>query len=469
MALNPQNRRSNTGKKIFAVLVLAAVGAGGVLLKRELTLAPAPTITITHDLPAIGAQTTFKVSVHGAEGIACADVTVAGSALKAPLAKVLRAADAVSAALPQDLTTDVVVGKALQTDLVPGQVTVTVTAAAQGTRLRTAVPVTQSVTLDVKLDPPALSASSSFVYPAQGGTEVVVYDVGPSSVKDGVQVGTWFFPGAPLPGGAASQHMAMFGIPYDMDASEADAKARVLLVASDVLGNSATTQFIHKYIARPMGKDTIKLTEPFMLKVTGEIYARTPELQKPAGLLDAYLKLNGALRLSNMAELLALQSKTAPRFLWKQTFLPMKDAAVKGSFADRRTYQTDDGTAVDTQDHLGFDLASVKSAPVQAANDGVVVLAKYFGIFGNCVVIDHGYGLMTLYAHLSTLGVKEGDAVVRGQEIAKVGATGLAGGDHLHFTTLLWGLPVNPVEWWDAHWIKDRVKLKLGDALPWVP
>ena len=94
------------------------------------------------------------------------------------------------------------------------------------------------------------------------------------------------------------------------------------------------------------------------------------------------------------------------------------------------------------------------------------MLARYFGIYGNSVVVDHGYGLMSLYAHLSSLGVKEGDRVERGQELGRSGETGLAGGDHLHFTMLLHGMPVNPIEWWDAHWLRDRLKTKLGKALP---
>jgi murein DD-endopeptidase MepM/ murein hydrolase activator NlpD len=241
----------------------------------------------------------------------------------------------------------------------------------------------------------------------------------------------------------------------------------VKLVAEDVLGNRAEARFVHKFFPRPMGKDIITLKDTFMEKVTGEIFARTPELQKPPGLLEGYLKLNGELRKKNNDELKVLAASSKPSFLWKQTFLPMQNAAVKGSFADRRTYRFEDKD-VDQQDHLGFDLASVERAPVQSANDGVVMLARYMGIFGNCVIVDHGFGLMSLNAHLSTIGVKEGEAVTRGQELGKTGATGLAGGDHLHFTMLLHGLPVTPIEWWDGHWIQDRLKLKLGDALPWA-
>ena len=82
------------------------------------------------------------------------------------------------------------------------------------------------------------------------------------------------------------------------------------------------------------------------------------------------------------------------------------------------------------------------------------------------MVIDHGYGLSSLYAHLSEIRVVEGETVERGQSIGMSGETGLAGGDHLHFTMLLSGLAVNPKEWWDAHWLRDRLGRKLGAALP---
>ena len=239
-------------------------------------------------------------------------------------------------------------------------------------------------------------------------------------------------------------------------------------MAEDELGNRSSTEFIHKYIRRPLRKDVIELKDPFMQKVTGEIYPRTPALTRKGNLLEDYLQLNRQLRQENMSELRTLAASSEPRFLWRQGFLPMQNAAVKGSFADRRAYMFQ-GKQVDTQDHLGFDLASLKGAPVQSANDGRVVLARYFGVFGNCVVVDHGYGLQSLYAHLSTTSVKQGEQVKRGQELGRTGATGLAGGDHLHFTMVLHGLPVTPVEWWDDHWIQDRLKLKLGAALPWTP
>ena len=119
---------------------------------------------------------------------------------------------------------------------------------------------------------------------------------------------------------------------------------------------------------------------------------------------------------------------------------------------------------MDEQVHLGFDLSKVKEAPVVASNTGKVVYADRLGIYGNCVVLDHGFGLQSIYAHLSRIGVRKAQMVQRGEELGRSGATGLAGGDHLHFSMQIDGVQVNPVEWWDPHWIKDRVLSKISTS-----
>lgn len=462
------------GRKLAIAVVLALVPMVGYLLWAGMREGPAPAVEVTSDLPAVGQETKLTIAVkEPVRGLTSLKVVAGGPALKAPVTLLEQSFEAAPAHKPwvtpstTETTVTVVIGKRAMPELVPGQLLVRVVAGRAGTWLRQPAPTEVEKTFEVRLQPPALTATSSFVHPAQGGAEAVVYEVGASSVKDGVQVGDWFFPGSPLPGGAPSQKVVLFAVPYDLELSEADAKEKIKLVAVDDVGNRAEQGFVHKFFPRPMGKDTIELKEAFMRKVTGEIYSRTPELQQKGSLVEDYLQLNGDLRRANNATLKELGAKSVPQFLWKETFQPMQNAAVKGSFADRRAYMVD-GRQVDSQDHLGFDLASLERAPVQAANAGTVVLARYYGIFGNAVVIDHGFGLQTLYAHLSSIGVKEGDAVARGAEIGRTGATGLAGGDHLHFTTVLHGLPVNPIEWWDAHWIRDRLKLKLGDALPWA-
>jgi murein DD-endopeptidase MepM/ murein hydrolase activator NlpD len=141
----------------------------------------------------------------------------------------------------------------------------------------------------------------------------------------------------------------------------------------------------------------------------------------------------------------------------------MGNSQVEANFADYRTYMYR-GQEVDRQVHLGFDLASTAASPLVASNSGKVVHAGWLGIYGNCVIIDHGMGVASLYGHLSSIEVKAGDGVKRGQQIGRSGMTGLAGGDHLHFTMLVHGRAVNPVEWWDPHWIADRIDRKLREA-----
>ena len=141
----------------------------------------------------------------------------------------------------------------------------------------------------------------------------------------------------------------------------------------------------------------------------------------------------------------------------------MGRAKAEAVFADHRTYVYE-GRDVDQQVHLGTDLASTRGAVITASNTGHVVFAGFLGIYGNCVVIDHGMGVQSLYAHLSSVTVEAGDRINRGETIGRSGDTGMAGGDHLHFTMLVAGRPVNPVEWWDPHWIADRVDRKLVEA-----
>ncbi len=336
-----------------------------------------------------------------------------------------------------------------------GQATIRVTADRAGTWLRRPEPNRQEVTLPVRLTPPSLQVMSTQTYVAQGGCEAVVYRVGDSSVRDGVRAGNWWFPGYALPGGGKGERFAIFAIPYDMNAPEAR------LVAADAADNEAELKFIDQFYPKKFKEDSVDLSDAFLGKVVPEIMSQTPEVKDHGNLLENYLEINVDLRNKDAEVLKELAKKSIQEQLWTKPFVSIPNGKVMAGFADSRTYLYK-GKIVDHQTHLGYDLAVTRHCPVPAANDGVVVQAKYFGIYGNSVAIDHGYGIMTLYGHLSSISVKEGQKVARGDIIGETGETGLAGGDHLHFAVVLDGLPVNPVEWWDAHWINDRIALKLG-------
>lgn len=354
-------------------------------------------------------------------------------------------------------------------DTVPGlkegEATVRVVADRAGTPLRQGAPVVEGISLPVRLRPPVLSILSNQHYVQQGGSGVVVYHVGGSALEEGgrhgVVAGDAFFPGHPLPSGNDGDFFSLFGVPWDVDDP-----SLVRVVASDPINNEAQATFVTRWFPRPPREDTIELSDPFLERVVPAIMAQTPELADQGSPVENYVQINSELRVKNRDRLVELGERSRDEFLWREAFLQFPGGQVMSSFADRRTYLYE-GEAVDQQTHLGFDLATVSQDKVPAANRGVVMLAEYLGIYGNVVVLDHGYGLMSLYAHLSSFDVQEGQEVERGQSLGRTGATGLAGGDHLHYTTLMRGKPVNPVEWWDDKWIRDRLKSKLGAALPY--
>jgi murein DD-endopeptidase MepM/ murein hydrolase activator NlpD len=188
-----------------------------------------------------------------------------------------------------------------------------------------------------------------------------------------------------------------------------------------------------------------------------------PQHPASASLVEGFLTINRDQRRQAEEEKRRVATRTAAKPLWEGAFLQPRNTKVFSNFAETRTYVYQ-GREIDTQVHYGFDLASTKQAAVPAANKGVVAFAAPLTIYGNTVIVDHGLGLMTLYGHLSSIGVKVGDAVDKGQEVGRSGSTGLAIGDHLHYEVLVHGVSVTPVEWWDAKWIRDRVTGPLKAA-----
>jgi hypothetical protein len=354
------------------------------------------------------------------------------------------------------------IGRSVLPGLMGGTAIIRVTAGRAHTWLRHPGPVVEAVSLPVKLTPPSLQVTSTQTYVAQGGCEAVTYRVGDSAVREGVRAGAWWFPGYPLPGGGKQDRFAIFAVPFDMAAPDAR------LVVSDAAGNEAEHTFIDKFYPHPFKSDNVGIDDAFLNKVVPEILSQSPELTDRGNLLENYLAINRELRQKNSETIKQLARNSKPEFLWNTAFFVMPNSKPTAAFADRRTYSYQ-GRVIDHQDHLGLDLAVTRQAPIPAANSGVVVKAGFFGIYGNAVIIDHGYGLQTIYGHLSSIAVAEGQKIARGAIIGKTGETGLAGGDHLHFCTLLQGLPVNPVEWRDSHWIKDRIGRKLGAAFAFKP
>ena len=431
-----------------ALAVYTGLRAGGV-----------PEIEITLDKPAVGRSGLATVDVREpVRGVVSVELFLVQGERRTSLAQKTFVPQ--PAWMPWGEKTDAATlaskfGKDHQTDLEEGTAIIEVSASGASSWLSAAPTAVAQREVVVRLTPPPLSVTTREIYVMQGGAELVTYTVGKTAVKDGVQAGKWFFPGYPRPG-RETERIAFFSVPYDMGSID-----EIVLVAEDDVGNRNTTSFINNFRPKPYETDTINVTDSVMRVVVPKIRARSPELEDHGTLLDNYVGINRNLRKANNDRLVELAKQTQPKLLWSRPFVQMS-AKVVSSFADRRTYVYR-GKPIDQQDHLGFDLASVRHAEIPAANDGIVVMAEYLGIYGNTVVLDHGLGLMSLYAHCSSIDVKVGDQVTRGQTIARTGSTGLAMGDHLHFTMLLSGLPVTALEWWDGHWIQDRIARKLPD------
>lgn len=439
-------------RKLVLILLVLILAAGGAYVAAGFQ--SAPTVTFAQPGEFAGAAIPIELRITSATP---ADVAIAfeqngtRTAVAAPPAGSSFVKTTVSATSAPGLK--VVAG--------PAKVIVTASRKVWGFR-----PVSTTVTKDVtiRLERPRVSVISTKHYINLGGAEMIVYRATPEDVTSGVRVGDLEYPGFPISGvkidgvntADPAVRVAFFALRYDQDVN-----APMKLFARDLTGAEATSDFDHLTFTKPFKKSTIPLDDKFLDRVVPAILAGTTEVNPTGSMVEKYVVINSELRKKNNAKIQSMAAETSPEMLWGGTvFHSFANTKAEAAFADFRTY-TYAGKEVDKQVHLGFDLASFANTPVLAANRGKVLYAAELGIYGNCVIVDHGMGVQSLYGHLSSFSVKAGDMVDKMQELGKSGQTGLAGGDHLHFTMLVNGQMVNPIEWWDEHWIQDRVLRKL--------
>jgi murein DD-endopeptidase MepM/ murein hydrolase activator NlpD len=450
---------------VVLVLVLLVV-AGAVFWVSG--RAAGPVITITQPAKAVGAEGAFDIQVEAPGGkVGRLDIELQQGSSRVALFSLASPGQAVVKQETADrIRVTGPLGKRVIPSLQAGTARLAVTAARPvlfGLRTRE---TTASREVTVVLTPPRVSVVSTHHFINHGGAEFVVYRAAPPEVVSGVRVGDQFYPGFPasaagVAGADPSLKVAFFALLWNQDLN-----TPIELFAKDEAGNESVASFDHRVFPKPFLKSRIELSDTFLQKVVTEILGKTPDLNAAAAgedLLASFLRINRELRQKNADQILSIASQTAPSMLWKGPFLQLGNSKVESKFADHRTYFYQ-GKEVDQQVHLGYDLAVTANVPVLAENAGIVLFADYLGIYGNCVIIDHGLGVQSLYGHLSSFDVKAGDRVEKGSQIGRSGMTGLAGGDHLHFAVLIGGRPVSPVEWWDAHWVEDRVTRKIQEA-----
>lgn len=302
---------------------------------------------------------------------------------------------------------------------------------------------------------PSIRVASGLTYVDRGGSGAVAYSIGEETVRDGVTVGDAFYRGYPAPGSdtAARRRVALFAIPTD-----APRDPEIQIVAEDLAGNLGRARWAVVLKERVLPEANITLTQRFLeTKVASLAEAQGIDA---SDLSTAFDEINTALRASNEARIQEIVSQPSESPLWVGAFSQLRNSKVTSRFAEQRSYFVG-ARPISKATHFGYDLASTAGTPIEASNAGQVVFAGDLGIYGNCVIVDHGLGLFSLYGHLSSIGVSVGDRVEKNAELGRSGDTGLAGGDHLHFAVIVGGTYVEPLEWWDPEWVRTHVDARL--------
>ncbi len=309
--------------------------------------------------------------------------------------------------------------------------------------------------LIVDSTPPKITILSKQHNVSKGGSGLVIYRTFEPDLKTGVKVGDNFFPGYPGMFDDKEIYAAFFALDYTQGPG-----TKIRVIAEDAAGNSIQKGFYHYIRDKKFKIDTLNISDRFLGAKMPDFSMGGEHSGADDSMLDKFLKVNGAVRKANVEKVLAAPSDTVNQVLWKGRFGRLAGAATRSGFADHRIYRYN-GKEIDRAVHLGIDLASTAQAPVKAANSGRVIMAEAVGIFGNTIILDHGFGLASLYSHLSSMAVRPGDKVGKEDILGNTGLTGLAGGDHLHFSIIVHNVFVNPVEWWDASWIKNNITSKI--------
>ena len=447
------------GRLLAALVLLLAIAAGAVVYisGRE----TAPLVTVEQPDRVVGQTGTLSVTAQTPQAkFKDLTITLEQNGQTTPLYTLDAAA--MPTIGPNTIRITRPLGKQSVPQLRAGAARIVVSATRKSFLGLRTLTTTATKDVTVRLEPPRISIVSTHHYVNHGGSEFVAYRATPDDMTSGVRVGDVEYPGFPLNASDKDVKGAFFALLYDQPIN-----TKIVAFARDEAGNEATATFVDNVFEKPQKKSRIEIDDKFIDRVAPEIQQNSPDLkvdEKDAGdNLAVFLKENGELRRMNAQKIEGLAKQTSPMRLWDGPFVQLGNSKVEAAFADHRTYVYK-GKEVDQQVHLGFDLAVTSRVPVIAANSGTVLNASWLGIYGNCVILDHGMGVQSLYGHLSSFDVKVGDKVSRGQTIGRSGMTGMAGGDHLHFTMLVGGRMVNPVEWWDPHWIADRVMRKLAEA-----
>jgi murein DD-endopeptidase MepM/ murein hydrolase activator NlpD len=424
---------------IVAVIAIAALLPIAILLVRSAT----PALDLASPVASLGQATSITLHVRDPRGVRKVEAFVEQNGARFPVWQLAQPSGAA------DNTWSFVAGTKTTPQLRDGQAKLIVEATSNDLLRKTA---RLERDVSVVTQPPTVSVDSEQHYLYLGMADLATFNVSGSWTEAGVRVGDQTYRAWPTPGGKPGL-FSLFAFAWNMPAGTIPK-----VFAKNGAGNDVTTPINFQFPKKEQPKYTVhdlQVSDAFMQKVVGEL-----DPNGSGDLVARFVRINNEMRRANNKTLSDLQFKTADRFLFSQPFARQAHSQAEASFADVRNYIYQ-GKKIDQQVHLGYALAVTQHVGVEASNDGRIVYAAPLGIYGNCIVVDHGYGLQTIYGHLSHIDVHEGDTVKRGQVMGQSGMTGMAGGDHIHFAMQLDGVQIDPKEWWDGHWIHDHIAKRV--------
>ncbi len=426
-------------KKLLIVVVAVVVLLVVFVVVRSAT----PAVEIPSSLASIGQATPVTAQVRDPHGVRSVQAFVEQNGSRYPVFS------STTPSKESDTTVNFTAGVKSTPQLQAGKAKVIVEATSNDL-MRKSASAEREVT--VITQPPSLSVDSEQHYLYVGMADLATLSVSGGWTEAGIRVGDQKFRAWPMPGGKPGL-FAMYAFAWNMPADTVP-----VAYAANGTGSDVTSPLVVIFPKKEQPKYTehnLQVSDAFMQKVVNEL-----DPNGSGDMVERFVKINSQMRVANNKTLSDLQYKTADKFLWSRPFIRQPHSQAEANFADLRNYIYQ-GKKIDQQVHLGYDLAVTQHVGVQASNDGKIVYAAPLGIYGNCIVVDHGYGLQTIYGHLSRIDVHVDDMVKQGQVMGLSGQTGMAGGDHIHFAMQLDGVQIDPKEWWDPHWIKDHIARRV--------
>ncbi len=315
----------------------------------------------------------------------------------------------------------------------------------------------------------------------QGGVELVFYRLtNDSNAFSGIIVGSLLFPGFPAISldsafrETPDVYFALFAIPLDFDSDQ----SKIRLLARDNVGNTTTTSIYYRVRERKGAVRTLKVTQAFLEQAVERTYEQYLLTEPKVGgvsereyfpaiknseRVERFTAVNEEYRKLVEEAAKPLFARPKGQMFWRGVFGRPPGRQLSLRFGDTLNWMFEDTLLGTTRVEELLYIAPSGRA-VGAANSGKVVFVDEFGPYGKTVIVDHGFGLSTMYSHLASYECTEGDELAKGGVVGRAGASGLIPKSGVGFQFRLHGVPVRPEEWWDAKWITDHIDKKIREV-----